>query len=85
MLQHLFGTKLKYTIYYVGALSRLDYLVGGHVIVSRSDYFSSRSHYFNQTNYFSAIKQKYIVYVGGLSRSQANTDDRQGDSTNQQC
>ena len=32
----LFGTKLKYTIHYVGTLSRLDYLskVGGHVTVS---------------------------------------------------
>ena len=38
--------------------------VGGHVAVSRSDCFS-------------VIKQKYIVYVGALSRSQANTDDRQ--------
>ena len=28
----LFGTKLKYTIYYVGALSRLDYLLSREVM-----------------------------------------------------
>ena len=54
-----------YTIYFVGALSR-------------SDYFSSRSHYLVQTTLVSSvIKQKHLVYVGALSRSQANTDDRQ--------
>ena len=39
-------------------------LVAYHITLSRSDYFR-------------VIKQKYPVYVGALSRSQANTDDRQ--------
>ena len=31
----------------------------------------------SRSDYFSDIKEKYLVYVGALSRSQANTDDRQ--------
>ena len=29
------------------------------------------------SDYFSVVKKKHIVYVGALSRSQANSDDRQ--------
>ena len=48
----------------VGALSRLAYTqVGGHVTVSRSDYFS-KSHYLVQTTLVSSSKS--ISFVWGL-------------------
>ena len=75
---HLFGTDsntLSISIYYVGALSRLDYLSrrSCHSISFRR----SKSYYLVQTNYLRFIKQKYLVYAEALSCSKANTDDRQ--------
>ena len=73
--------QIEHTLYYVDCGGPISFRLFKQEVMSQYPVQTTlvATHTFVQTTLviLIVIKQKYFVYVGALSRSQANTDDRQ--------